>query len=194
MPAGYVVDAGPNWIHGTSDNPILDIAKQTNTPVGTWDTDTYLFDDKGDAVPLAEAEYYSTMMWNIIEGAFRHSNQNCTSISPNESLWDFFQVEVAKRVPETEADFVRKREMVFHTAESWGAFVGSHIFGQSLKYFWLEECIEGGRSIPMVIAPLELGLLTRRRESFLCGIVQEDPGAHCCPSCRQCKHTAQHNR
>ncbi|KAH7026240.1 flavin-containing amine oxidoreductase [Microdochium trichocladiopsis] len=143
MPAGYLVDAGPNWIHGTSDNPILDIAKQTATPVGTWDSNTYLFDDKGDAVPLAEAEIYSTMMWDIIEAAFLHSNKNCANITPDESLWDFFQLEVARRLPESEADSLRKRDLVFQIAESWGAFVGSHIFGQSLKYFWLEECIEG---------------------------------------------------
>ncbi|EMR65465.1 putative amine oxidase protein [Eutypa lata UCREL1] len=82
-------------------------------------------------------------MWEIIEKAFRYSNKHCAEISPNESLWDFFQKEVAKRIPETETDFQRKRDMIFKIAESWGAFVGSHIFTQSLKYFWLEECIEG---------------------------------------------------
>ncbi|KXJ91121.1 hypothetical protein Micbo1qcDRAFT_188991 [Microdochium bolleyi] len=143
MPAGYLVDAGPNWIHGTNDNPILDIAKQTNTLFGSWDTSTFVFDDSGEAVPLSNAEAYSTMMWNIIEAAFKHSNQNCASISPSESLWDFFQLEVVKRIPETTPNFQRERELVFQIAESWGAFVGNHVFGQSLKYFWLEECIEG---------------------------------------------------
>ncbi|KAK5150390.1 hypothetical protein LTR16_012680, partial [Cryomyces antarcticus] len=28
-------------------------------------------------------------------------------------------------------------------AEMWGAFVGTSIQRQSLKFFWLEECIEG---------------------------------------------------
>ncbi|KAJ1326707.1 spermine oxidase [Microdochium nivale] len=143
MPAGYLVDAGPNWIHGTNDNPILDIAKQTKTPVGSWDSNTYMFDDKGEVIQLSEAEACSTMMWDIIAAAFGHSNQNCASISPDESLWDFFQLEVAKRIPETTPHFQRERDLVLQAAESWGAFVGSHIIGQSLKYFWLEECIEG---------------------------------------------------
>lgn len=144
MPAGYLVDAGPNWIHGTSDNPILEIAKKTNTAIGTWDSTTSVFDDAGNALSQTEAEVYSTIMWEIVEAAFRHSNQHSASLKTDESLWDFFQIEVVKRIPNTKPDYQRKREMVFQIAESWGAFVGSHIFSQSLKYFWLEECIEGG--------------------------------------------------
>lgn len=138
------MDAGPNWIHGTNDNPILDLAKETSTAVGSWDNQTFVLDEGGKLLSLSESESHSTIMWEIIEKAFRYSNKHCAEISPNESLWDFFQKEVAKRIPETETDFQRKRDMIFKIAESWGAFVGSHIFTQSLKYFWLEECIEGG--------------------------------------------------
>ncbi|RYO92256.1 hypothetical protein DL766_001746 [Monosporascus sp. MC13-8B] len=123
LPSGHIVDAGPNWIHGTNNNPILDLAKETDTATGSWDNRTYVLDENEDA--------------------FRHSNKHCATISPSESLWDFFQNEVARRIPDTEPDFERERDMVFKIAESWGAFVGSHIFTQSLKYFWLEECIEG---------------------------------------------------
>ena len=38
-PPGHVVDVGANWIHGTEGNPILDLAKMTNTAthsVGVW--------------------------------------------------------------------------------------------------------------------------------------------------------------
>ncbi len=139
------MDAGPNWIHGTNDNPILDLAKETATEVGSWDNRTFVLDDGGNLLSLAESEYHSNTMWEIIEDAFRHSNKHCATIGSNESLWDFFQKEVVKRIPETDPDFQRKRDMIFQIAESWGAFVGSHIFTQSLKYFWLEECIEGGR-------------------------------------------------
>lgn len=144
LPNGHIVDAGPNWIHGTNNNPILDLAKETATTVGSWDDKTFVFDEGGKQLSLSEAESHSTAMWEIIEEAFRHSNRHSAEISPNESLWDFFQKEVVKRIPDTETDFERKRDMIFKIAESWGAFVGSHIFTQSLKYFWLEECIEGG--------------------------------------------------
>ena len=37
----------------------------------------------------------------------------------------------------------RKRRLLLQEAEMWGAFVGGAIQRQSLKFFWLEECIEG---------------------------------------------------
>jgi hypothetical protein len=32
MTSGHEVDMGANWIHGTDNNPILDLAKKTSTP------------------------------------------------------------------------------------------------------------------------------------------------------------------
>ncbi|KAH8671144.1 flavin-containing amine oxidoreductase [Xylariales sp. PMI_506] len=143
LPSGYFVDCGPNWIHGTNDNPILDIAKETNTAVGSWDTTSYLLDENGKLLPVTEAEIYSTIMWNIIQEAFSFSNKNSTTIDPRESLWDFFQREIAKHVPNDDPDCEKKRKLVLQMAEMWGAFVGSPIYTQSLKFFWLEECLEG---------------------------------------------------
>lgn len=38
-------------------------------------------------------------------------------------------------------------ELVLGMAEMWGAYVGDRVELQSLKYFYLEDCIEGGRHI-----------------------------------------------
>jgi hypothetical protein len=145
LATGQVVDDGPNWIHGTNDNPILELAKQTGTVAGTWDSESSVVSDLGVLVPRKEAEKYSTLMWNVIEAAFSYSNTHSASIDSRESLWEFFQREVPKRIPDSEPEFEEQRKTVFQIAESWGAFVGNHIFTQSLKYFWLEECIEGGQ-------------------------------------------------
>ena len=144
LPPGHVVDAGPNWIHGTTNNPILDLAKETGTAFSTGDIGMSMLDEAGRLLPRAQAEAYSTTMWAIVEAAFHHSNDHCATIDPRESLWDFFQKEVVKRIPDSKPGFQRDRDVVFKIVESWGAFVGSHVFKQSLKYFWLEECIEGG--------------------------------------------------
>ncbi|KAI0024323.1 flavin-containing amine oxidoreductase [Xylariomycetidae sp. FL0641] len=143
LPSGRSVDAGPNWIHGTDNNPILDIAKETKTAAGSWDSKITVVDELGKLLPLADGATYSGIMWEIVSAAFSHSNKNCASIDVNESLWDFFKSEVVKRIPDTEPDFDRKRKIVFQMAESWGAYVGTPIFTQTLKYFWLEECIDG---------------------------------------------------
>ena len=165
-----MVDAGPNWIHGTKGNPILDLAKEIENAFSPPDIGVCVLDEDGKQLPQEEAAAYSTIMWDIIEAAFHYSNKHCATISPNESLWDFFQKEVARRIPDTKPNFQRERDMIFQISESWGAFVGSHIFSQSLKYFWLEECIEGGGlSLDLVYsAPLSHELTSRvSREPLL---------------------------
>lgn len=144
---GHTVDIGPNWIHGTEDNPMLDIAKATNTATGNFDPGSYVFNSNGELYPRAEAEAYSTMMWDIVQAAFKYSNKHSAAIDPKESLLDFFKVKVKELIPETDSggggDWERKRGIVLQMADLWGAFIGSPIERQSLKFFWLEECIEG---------------------------------------------------
>lgn len=143
LPNGVAVDVGPNWIHGTTNNPILDIARETGTVMGSWDTGSYVFDEDGGLYGLEEGEAYSEMMWDIVQAAFKHSNKNSAEIDPAESLRDFFEVKLRELVPETTENWQRKREIVLQMADLWGAFVGSPVERQSLKFFWLEECIEG---------------------------------------------------
>ncbi|KAI8625692.1 FAD/NAD(P)-binding domain-containing protein [Xylariaceae sp. FL1651] len=143
LPSGRLVDAGPNWIHGTNNNPIMELAQQTNTATGSWTTKTSVIDEAGNILPLPDAEVYSDMMWDIIGAAFTHSNKNCATISADESLLDFFNRELVKRIPDDAPDCDRRRRIMYQIAESWGAYVGNHVFSQSLKYFWLEECIDG---------------------------------------------------
>ncbi|KZL68581.1 flavin containing amine oxidoreductase [Colletotrichum incanum] len=143
LPNGHTVDLSPNWIHGTDDNPINDIAKETGTAVGSWDKRSYVFNEWGSLFNLNESEVYSSIMWDIIQDAFQHSNKNSVDIHPDESLWDFFQHKVVEKIPDTEEDYAKKRATILQIAESWGAFSGSPIETQSLKFFWLEECLDG---------------------------------------------------
>ncbi|KAL2192050.1 FAD/NAD(P)-binding domain-containing protein [Thermothelomyces heterothallicus CBS 203.75] len=143
LPNGHLIDVGANWIHGTTENPIMDLARETKTATGVWDSGSYLFDEDGQLLPSEEGEKYSTMMWNIIEDAFAYSNKHGASIDPSKSLLDFFQEEVVKRIPDGEEGYQRRRRLLLQMAELWGSFVGSPLSMQSLKFFWLEECIEG---------------------------------------------------
>ncbi|KAK4121300.1 FAD/NAD(P)-binding domain-containing protein [Parathielavia appendiculata] len=143
LPNGHLVDVGANWIHGTNDNPIMDLVQETRTAVGVWDSMSCAFDEDGRLLPLEEGEKYSTLMWKIIEDAFEHSNKHGSEIDPDRSLLDFFREQVVMRIPDTEPDYERQRNLVLQVAELWGSFVGSPLSRQSLKFFWLEECIEG---------------------------------------------------
>lgn len=140
---GHVVDVGPNWIHGTNNNPILDLARETDTAFGSWEASSNVFDEDGQPYSPEEGESYSTMMWDIVQAAFKHSNRNSAEIDPSESLLDFFKAKLRETIPETTEGWSRKRDIVLQMADLWGAFVGSPVERQSLKFFWLEECIEG---------------------------------------------------
>ena len=61
------------------------------------------------------------------------------------SLLDFFE---AKTQEERLSDDSVK--LVLQIARMWGDFVGEPIEKQSLKYFWLEECIEGGEYMALI--------------------------------------------
>ncbi|KAI2630038.1 FAD/NAD(P)-binding domain-containing protein [Xylaria nigripes] len=141
--AKQLVDVGPNWIHGTNNNPILDLAQKTGTATGSPDAKVSIVDEAGKTLPLSDAQIYSEMMWDIIAAAFTHSNTNCHTIGPDESLFDFFYRELTRRLPETSPDHEKRRNIMYQVVQAWGTYVGSHVFSQSLKYFWLEECIDG---------------------------------------------------
>lgn len=136
---GHLVDLGPNWIHGTDNNPILDLAKQTNTLTMNWDGRQSVFDHVGKPMPEKETANNEETVWIIIEQAMKYSNEESTNIPAEKSLYNFFEEQVQKMFPEDE----KKRETILQMAEMWGAFVGSPIQTQSLRFFWLEECIDG---------------------------------------------------
>ncbi|KAG6037004.1 hypothetical protein E4U41_005356 [Claviceps citrina] len=141
---GHSVDLGPNWIHGTDDNPILEIAESTGTPVRSLDHDTWAYTSAGVLLPREEGNQCSTMVWDVVQQAFGHSHDSGPETDRNKSLLDFFHERIPQLIPDTDPDHERRRKIVLDMAEMWGAFVGSPVSRQSLKYFWLEECIEGG--------------------------------------------------
>ena len=142
---GHRVDLGPNWIHGSDDNPVMDIAKQTGTELHAWDDDALTFDEAGKLFGEEEADEYGALLWDdgLIADAFRYSNEK-KDIDPQENLYDFFvekSRDLFKDKPEEEAQ--RKRQRLLQFTWQWSCYIGSPVTRQSLKFFWLEECIEG---------------------------------------------------
>lgn len=79
-------------------------------------------------------------VWSIISDAFKYSNEQCLSIRASVSLKDFFLEKLAgQSTPE-------ERDLVLLLAKMWGSFIGDSWEEQSLKWFWLEECLDGGMS------------------------------------------------
>jgi len=89
---------------------------------------------------------YGQMLWDdgLIAEAFKYSNENKDSIPVETSLYDFFEERVAKMFQDLPADQAeKKRRALLNVASMWGAYVGSPVTRQSLRFYWLEECIEG---------------------------------------------------
>jgi hypothetical protein len=93
-----------------------------------------------------EADEYNRILWDdgLIAAAFKHAKEQNDMIDPEESLYDFF-VEKSKDLFKTDSQEYaeRKRTTFLQFVQLWGAYIGSPIARQSLKHFWLEECLEG---------------------------------------------------
>lgn len=89
--------------------------------------------DKGKVDEIFE------LVWSIISDAFKKSNESCSTIPSSTSLKDYC-IERISPSDLSEGD----KELVFQLAETWGTFIGDPLEKQSLKYFWMEECLDGG--------------------------------------------------
>ena len=139
-----LIDTGANWIHGTDQNPILNLARQTDTVTHSWGENINLFDEDGNSVLEGTASEYNKIMWGIVVDAFKYSNKNSALIPAGESLYDFFKSKLSDSSSEGDADHEKRKKMVLQMSQMWGGFVGGTIERQSLKFFWLEETIGGG--------------------------------------------------
>jgi len=145
---GYLVDMGPNWIHGTKGNPIMALAQKTSTPVLDPDEDGALFDSDGLRRPDDQARALSAEVWALIADAFKYSDGNW--LDPRMSLFDYIKArlneddhEDKSKTRSASARLKLDKEDLLREAEMWGPFVGDPIQTQSMRFFWLEQCIEG---------------------------------------------------
>lgn len=139
------------------DNPILDIAQETKTTLHNWSETQSVIDADGKMLEDSEARDWSERMWGVIASAFKYSDENSDNIPPEESLLDFFRASVeelfggdSEQDGDVDGGLIQQRKMVDESqrllwmAEFWGLIIGSPIDRQSLKFFWLEEGIDGG--------------------------------------------------
>lgn len=143
---GHKVDLGPNWIHGSSDNPMLELARSSGTHLHDWNESQVVYDVDSTTLTTEDAGRYAQLLWDdgLIADAFKHSNAHKDTISPKESLFDNFTAKADELFKDLEPkEAALRRNTLLNVTKMWGAYVGSPIEKQSLKFYWLEECIEG---------------------------------------------------
>ncbi|RMZ89749.1 hypothetical protein DV736_g3005, partial [Chaetothyriales sp. CBS 134916] len=135
---GHLVDMGPNWIHGTNKNPVMQMADRTRTIVLSPDENGVVFDSDGNKKTAKESRELSATMWGLIGEAFLHSDDHSASIDPSSSLSDFLRERLSAKIKDK-----AKLQDALNESRMWGQFIGGPIEKQSLKFFFLEECVDG---------------------------------------------------
>ena len=131
-------------VNSTGFNPIVELAKETGTPLHLWKENTLLVDSVGQLVDGDHANKALKRVWDILSKAIEFSNANTQQLDLSTSLYDFFTRECTRMVQAGGmSDY--ERELVLGMAQMWGAYVGDRVERQSLKFFFLEDCIEGGK-------------------------------------------------
>ncbi|KAL9634831.1 MAG: hypothetical protein Q9164_003846 [Protoblastenia rupestris] len=137
---GHLIDLGSNWIHGTQENPILHLANETECICfePPEDAKPSFYNQWGEEIDHGLALEHSKISWDIVTEAIKYSQMKRTSIPPELSLLDYYKLVLEK------ADKIESsKELVLEMARMWGDIVGEPIEMQSLRFMWLEECIEG---------------------------------------------------
>lgn len=138
---GTLVDMGPNWVHGTDSNPIVRLFGETKTQTRKLGEDSVYVASDGKPIDEERVERVDAIIWEIIGEAFAYSNKSCTEIAPELSLKDWFEQKLPERGLSDE-----HHDLALQMAQLWGSFIGDSWQEQSLKWFWLEECLDGGES------------------------------------------------
>lgn len=128
----------------TGHNPIIELAKITGTPLHQWKENALLVGYDGQLVANKEVNIALRRVWEVLERAMNHSTNHSREIHSSASLYSYFQ-DHCKRATQNDEMTTQEAELVLGMSQMWGAYVGDCVEVQSLKYFYLEDCIDGGR-------------------------------------------------
>ncbi|KAF2102620.1 FAD/NAD(P)-binding domain-containing protein [Rhizodiscina lignyota] len=147
---GHLVDLGPNWIHGTDNNPMMDLVKETGSIGYSWGEKSITVDSQKQPLPEEEMTEIQEFIWDSIKDGLHESNAKFSrdpkenEIPSSASLADFFNTRIEQRYGcDRNPDSAARMKIVEQSCRMFGAFVGQPVEKQSLKFFWLEECLDG---------------------------------------------------
>lgn len=101
-------------------------------------------------------------MWTTVDKGFDYSTRCKDTIPPEMSLFDFCCQQLEQ------ADFTAEEKAACKEfAKFWGAYVGEPVERQSMKFFCLEECIEGSECLSIRVVALSTDFFS---SEFICRI------------------------
>ena len=116
----------------------MSLAQATQTATYDPEGDNFMVSREGKFINEALGLKISEFVWETIAEAFKYSNEHREKIPAEESLYDFFKTNVQQ------TDFSKEeQQLCLDACKLWGAYVGEPTERQSLRFFRLEECIDG---------------------------------------------------
>jgi hypothetical protein len=112
-------------------------------------------------------------MWNTVDEGFEYSTKSKDLIPSNMSLYDF----CCQQLEKTEFT-VEEKAACKEFSKFWGAYVGEPVERQSMKFFCLEECIEGSK-LPLLHFYMRKTIGAKLCSESICGLhIQEYSQSH----------------
>lgn len=136
---GYLVDTGSNWIHGTEGNPIMTIAEKTKTTILEPEERSVIFDIEGRQKSEKDSGTISEEFWATILKAFKYSDKHSATTDEQTSLFRWLKDQWSDKFKGDPGHV----HTLLEESRMFGQFVGSPVTTQSLKFFWLEEGLDG---------------------------------------------------
>ena len=121
----------------------MNIAEATKSVTYDPEGSAFAYSPEGQLLPADIARKVSEFVWATVSEAFEYSNSHHESIPPEQSLFNFFEEKVEQAQLSSE-----EKQLVLDACKVWGAYIGDPVERQSLKFFHLEECIDGSMSPP----------------------------------------------
>ena len=141
---GILVDVGANWVHEPNNNPILQLAKQSDTVTFERPVQQATFDRYGNRIPDKMAMRLKATLWDLVEEAEEYSLNHSCQIDAQESVLDYLREKVSERYLD-EPGFI---EALLDESQRLGQFFGDPVDTMSLKFACTEEGT-GGKDLFM---------------------------------------------
>lgn len=144
---GPLIDLGASWIHGTQDNPLIDLAEKAGSTTVACNAVSSICDSNGVWLSSDKARRYYEEVWELLDLAIKKSKEHGAELDDCVKMMDYFREEVGRRkgLPEKSKTY---ETLMLQIVEMWGAFMGNDCENQSLKNLWLDAGLEGGTCIP----------------------------------------------
>lgn len=119
---------------------MIELAELTKTHLEDWDGGQATWGPNGKLLHEKTADKINKFVWDTINDAFTYSEKYGDSIPADRSLLDFFRDRV-----EQSAFTAAEKALTLESCKLWGTYMGEPVWRQSLRFFRLEQCIDGSK-------------------------------------------------